>query len=249
MRFHESCRIRVLAGGLALLALLGVREPRAWAAEFYYVTVFGAQREALTPSQTHSFATFSRAVGSGPCAENYRLDSFTISWLPRTLECCPYRLLPEPGVNLDLGRTLQWAAGNGLRVSAWGPYRIDKELYDRACRQFARLQSGEVEYKMLDAGFCSCRASNCSHAVSAVAEGPRRHLVSPGCGETAGFYLARRFCPWLVEPCRTHDWVFARLGLCGFPIVRREIDEPPRSGPVWGVLKSVSGCPDPHAVP
>ena len=249
MRCYCPRRNNLSACGVALLLFWGVGETQARAAEFYYVTVFGAQRDALTPSLTHSFATFSRAVGSGPCAQNYRLESFTISWLPRTRECCAYRLLPEPGVNLGLCQTLKWAADNGMRVSAWGPYQIDKELYDRAWRQFVLLHNGEVEYKMLDAGFCSCRATNCSHAVSSVADGHRRQILSPGYGETAGYYLARRFCPWVVNPCHAHDWVYARLGLNASPILRRDIDEPPRSGPVWGLIKCALGCPDPHAIP
>jgi hypothetical protein len=249
MRLPSGLRIKFLAYGIALLAQLCVSETPTRAAEFYYVTVFGSQRDATSPCLTHSFATFSRAAGSGPCAENYNLESFTISWMPRSLELCPWRLLPEAGVNLDLFHTLKWAADHGMRVSAWGPYQIEKELYDRACRQLTLLASGEVEYKMIDTGFCSCRASNCSHAVSTVAVGQRRLVLTPGYGETAGYFLAQRFGPWLVNPCQVHDWVYARIGLSGGPVVRRTIDEPPRSGPVWGLVKCALGCPDSHAIP
>src|SRR5205823_7231851 len=126
MRLHGRELKSVCVCWMASLALLGVHETQARAAEFYYVTVFGSQRDATAPCLTHSFATFSRAVGAGPCAQNYRLESFTISWMPRTLQCCAYRLLPEPGVNLDLYQTLKWAADSGLRISAWGPYQIDR---------------------------------------------------------------------------------------------------------------------------
>src|SRR5581483_9978023 len=98
-----------------LLALLLPASP-VRASEFYYVIIFAAQRDALQPRYSHSFAAFARARGTGPCADYYCLDAFTISWLPQTLELHPFRLLPEPGVNLDLHRTLHWARENDMRV-------------------------------------------------------------------------------------------------------------------------------------
>src|SRR5262245_16263259 len=239
----------LFACAIVLIALGSVGPTRGGAAEFYYVTVFGAQRDAITPCLTHCFATFSCAFGVGPCAESYRLESFTVSWMPRSLELKPWQLLPETGVNLDLYQTLKWTAYHGMRVSAWGPFQIDKELYDRACRQLAMLQSGEVEYKMIDTGFCSCRVANCSHAVGNIAGGPRRYVITPSYGETAGYYLAQRFSPWFVNACQVHDWVYAGMGLSAAPIVRRGLDEPPRSGPVWGLVKNALGRPDAHAIP
>ena len=55
---------------------------------------------------THTWATFIRAVGEGPDANNYALYQHTISWLPQSLDVRTWSLLPEPGVNLDLYQTL-----------------------------------------------------------------------------------------------------------------------------------------------
>jgi hypothetical protein len=43
----------------------------------------------------------------------------------------------------------------------WGPYRIRKDLYDRAAAQRAYLESGAVRYKAADTGYRSARVSNC----------------------------------------------------------------------------------------
>src|SRR5438128_2392787 len=44
----------------------------------------------------------------------------------------------------------------------WGPYRIDPDLYCRALKQIALLDSGDVKYKAGDALHFSDRVCNCN---------------------------------------------------------------------------------------
>lgn len=228
--------MRIAITRYSLLVCLWVAiAPPARADEFYYVLVFGSQRPRPCIKYSHTFATFVRATGRGPCAEGYALEAHTISWYPQSLDIRPAALLPECGRNFDLGTTLRVAADTGQRVSMWGPYRIDRELYDRALRQIALLESGDVCYKAIDSGYPTDRVSNCIHAVGAVAEGHRVCVLSPGFGETASYRVTRRFQPWVIDPCRRHDWVASRLGLDAWPLRRRDW-EPPRSGPFFSLF-------------
>jgi hypothetical protein len=172
---------------------------------------------------THTFATFVRATGRGPCAQSYRLDAFTISWLPRALEVRPLALAPEQGTNLGLDGTLRWAHATGQTVSLWGPYQIDRELFDRALAQARLLDSGQVCYKALDAGFPTDAVSNCIHAVTSVAGSHRPRLLCPGYGALASHAAALRFRPWIIDCSRKHEWVAERLGLGAWPLVRRSL--------------------------
>ena len=207
----------------ALLVCLGMSiAPAVRCDEFYYLLVFGSQRPRPCPRYSHTFATFVRATGRGPCAETYELECHTISWLPEGGHVRPAALMPERGRNFDLGTTLQWATGTGQQIALWGPYQIDAELYGQGLRQAALLESGTVCYKAIDSGYLSDHVTNCIHAVSAVADGHGRLLLIPGFGEVASYWISLRFRPWLIEPRRSHDWVASRLGLDGWPIVRRD---------------------------
>jgi len=228
-----------LAAAVALLLVL-VWAPAARAEEFYYMLVFGSQRLPPQAKYSHSFATFVRATGQGPCAESYALDSITISWLPRTLDVRIFAVLPECGQNVGLHPTLRWALDTGQRVSLWGPYRVDRDLYDRAVRQAGFLQGGTVQYKAVDAGWPSAVASNCIHAVSDVAQGRTLRVPTVNFGETASYDITLRLTPWVLDGGRKHPWVSARLGIDGYPMVRRELENP-RSGVVAWALQGIVG--------
>src|SRR5262249_19697981 len=151
-----ACRWLLIA--LLTLAFAG----RARAAEDFHLLMFGSQRVPNNPEYSHTYATFVKRSWSGncPCPPNPRLEAYTISWLPRPMKL---RLLAmsEPGENLNVHPTLCWAQQNDMRTSVWGPYPIRPELYVRAFRQVALLQSGRVRYKTVDAGFRSDDVSNC----------------------------------------------------------------------------------------
>src|SRR4051794_244283 len=216
-------------GWVAALAL--VPAPAARAEEFYYLLVFGSQRTPREARYAHTFGTFVKATGWGPCGDVYSLEAHTVSWLPRTLEVRVRALRPEPGVNLGLHETIRYALGNGERISLWGPYRIDRELYCLALSQIRLLESGQVRYKAVDTGHHSDRVSNCIHALSSIAEGYRLRVISPAWGETASYAVLRRLLPWVLDGACTYPWVASRLGLDAYPLIRRPL-APPRSGPI-----------------
>jgi hypothetical protein len=201
----------------------------AWAEERYFVIIFGAQRVPNCPKYSHSFATFVRVTGEGPCLANCRIESHTISWLPETLDIHVFRPWSEPGVNLDLPGTLKLMVCQGDRISMWGPYQIEKELYERALCQIARLESGEVRYEALDAAHPTAKVSNCIHAISDLARAKHRlRVASPGYGEVASYHVTKRLSPWFIDPAVVHDWVGSCLGLDCYPIIHRDLNEKPQ---------------------
>ncbi len=221
----ERYQGRIVAVACLLLAALGVRPPAARGEESYYLLVFAAQRNPNWVRYTHTFGTFVKATGRGADPCGYRLESFTISWLPCSLEVHPWRLLSEPGIALDLPHTLAWAERNGARVSLWGPYRIQRELYERGRVQLACLQAGRYEYKALD-GFRRARAVDCIHALSDVDSDPGYLRTLKAHGDEASYLVLLHFRRWLIDPCRTADGLVERLGLGTFPLVRRTWDGP-----------------------
>ena len=234
-RPRAVARLTPLAAALALTLLAGA----ARGEEFYYVAVFGSQTTPPDPNYTHSFAAFVKACGDGPCPREFVVEEcFTISWLPRTLKVRTYALLPECGVNLPLHDALRYVLANHERVSLWGQYQINKELYCQAARQAALLESGRVKYKAVDSGFPTDRVSNCIHAIATPAGGYRVRVLSPGFGETASWAVLQRYKPFIIDSDRTHEWVFSYLGLEAYPIIRRDFDVNPRSGIFWSKYKS-----------
>ncbi len=226
---------------LAALLLFPLANTAA-AGEAYYLLVFGSQLPGLNrPAHTHSFATFVRATGLGEGCAAPQIQAWTISWLPRTLDIEVYRLRPECGVNLDLHGTLRWAFDDGQRVSMWGPYQIQKDLFDRALAQVAFLQSGAVCYKAVDTGYSTERVCNCIHAIADVAlDSPRLHVGVPGWGESASYFVTLDLAPWIIQPRQTHDWLLPRLCLTNYPLVRRDLEHNPTRGPVLRTLQTAA---------
>ncbi len=201
--------------------------PRAAAAgEVYYVIVFGSQRPLLfEANHTHSFAVFARGCVR-PDGEVVLQESFAISWMPQTLEVRVGKLLPEPGVNLDIHTTLKWALGDGQRVSRWGPFEISPELYGRAVEQRAHLESGAVRYKAVDTGFPTDRVSNCIHALTDLErEGWRVRIGTATWGQSASYFITLSLGRHLVNPLQTHEWLMGALGLLNYPIVARDLED------------------------
>jgi len=223
-----------------LLLVFGLAAP-AQAEEFFYVMVFGSQQapaHCITPS--HTFAAFVKATGHGPCAENYQLEAHTISWMPQSLDLRSGALLPEPGQNMGLDDTLRWALATGQRLSLWGPYQIGRDLYEQALRQICFLESGQLQYKVIDTGLPANRVSNCIHAVGAVAGNSRLQMINRSFGETASYFVARRFEPWMIDPSRKHPWVSDRMGLRAYPMIERDWENP-HSGVLIGPIVSLLG--------
>ncbi len=191
----------------------------------YYMTIFSAQADSRDPRRTHSFATFVKATSTGDSAKDSPIEIHTISWVPQSLEIVILRRRPEPGTNLDLASSLRWAASRNCRVSMWGPYRINRELYDRAVEQEARLNSGLVLYKALDRRFRPGTASNCIHAVADLDMDNGLLHTGQGRGDVASRQVAQHLNRWVTNPEQTHAWVARRLGLTDHPVDRGDLDQ------------------------
>ncbi|MFL5240666.1 MAG: hypothetical protein ACJ8FY_01035 [Gemmataceae bacterium] len=219
---------RNLLAGLLLLLLAGAGR----AEDAYFVLVFGSQQTPNNPDYSHSFATFVKATGVGPCAGKPALekaavlDFQTISWLPENMIVRTRALRPECGHNFELHETICYALKNDERVSMWGPYLVEPDLYCRAVKQIRLLESGEVRYKAFDVGYRSDEVSNCIHAVSSIVDGYRLRVGSPGWGEVASYYIKERMRPWIADQEETHDWVVYALGLEAYPIIYRDRRNP-----------------------
>lgn len=218
----------------ALLVFLPAVTARA--GEAHYLLMFASQRVPNDPDYSHTFATFVRATWVGDCPVSPTLEWHTISWLPANGIVRAAATEPEPGRNYGLDETLRLARSNDERISLWGPYPIQAELYCRARKRIAELETGRIRYKANDAGFNSDQVSNCIHALSAVVDGNRVRVGSPGWGEIASYIVLLRMRPWVLD--ETPDQrIGAALGLGAYPLIYRDRFTGPRTGPL-GVLHS-----------
>ncbi len=234
----SGIRGRLLALSLACTCLCA---PAARACDTYFVLVFGSQRTPNEPNYSHSWATFVRVSYEEAPRRGCRFEAHTISWLPANLVVRTLALHAEPGHNFELHETVRYALGNDERVSMWGPYQIGADLYVRAMKQIALLESGAVQYKAIDSGHRTDRVSNCIHAVASVPDGYRVRAASPLWGETASYLITRRMMPFVVDDDpRKFRWVGSALGLDQYPIIYRE-NENPRSGTIRAAAQRALG--------
>jgi len=223
MRFARICA-RFLMSITALLMVASVPSRAQELNESYFMTIFSAQADSRDPRRTHSFATFVKANGRGDAAKDSPIEIHTISWMPQSLEIVILRRRPEPGINLDLKSSLRWAESRNCRVSMWGPYQINKDLYDRAVEQEARLNSGQVLYKAVDRRFRPGTASNCIHAVADLDTDNGLLHSGQGRGDAASRQVAQHLNRWTIS-AETHTWVASRLGLNDQPVNRQDVGQ------------------------
>jgi hypothetical protein len=228
--------------GLVALILLAVTG-RAPAGEAYFVMVFGSQQIPNHPNFSHSWATFVRITwpGNGPCPKFVTMEAHTISWLPQTGDVRFLALLPECGANFDLHTTMKYVLDNHERISMWGPYQIEPDLYCRALKQIEHLESGAVKYKANDTLHRASHVSNCIHAVSTTVDGTRLRVFFPVWGETASFDILKRMSPWIVDCHRIHSWIGSVLGLDGYPIIYRDWRHPHSGAGGGGIYRALGG--------
>lgn len=181
----------------------------AWAEDRYFMLIFASQGIRFLPQCAHTFATFVRAGGENAL----ELDCRTISWLPVDLDIKILRLWPEPGRNCSLAETIALAQAKDARLMLWGPYAVEKELYDRATRQVERLHAGQVQYKAIDFGFRPELATNCFHAISDLDTDFGLLRTGAAFGASASALVAQHLQRWVIEPDATHPWLLDRLGL------------------------------------
>jgi len=222
--------LRSMLGVLGVTALLAI-STEARAGEEYYLLMFGSQRVPANPNYSHTFATFARATweGPGPCPVNPVLEAHTISWLPANLKIRVNALRPECGHNFGLHHSLDFANSTKQRVSLWGPYRIEPQLYYRGLNRKFELEQGHIQYKANDIGYRSNRVTNCIHAVSTVVEGPKLRVASPGWGESASYFVLLEMERSVISK-QPVTWVGSALDLDRYPIIYRDWQNPLSSG-------------------
>jgi hypothetical protein len=195
--------------------------PNAAAQDRYYLIVFSNQRSANDPRFAHTFATFVKASPPSAAAAP-DLQVHTLSWMPASQRIAIFRLEPEPGALYDLEASLAWAESVNASISLWGPYEIEKELYDRAVQQEQRLRSGRMLFKSVDGRFRSDMALNCIHAVSDLDTDHGLLHVGSARGDAASYLVARHLERWMIHPEQTHRWLIGRLQLDRHAIIQRD---------------------------
>jgi hypothetical protein len=192
----------MLRAAVLILLVLFLHAVRASAQERYFAVFYGCQDADATPSKSHSFATFLKGAANGEKLTD--TSALTLSWLPVSGNL---RLLgaAQAGHNLTYRQTLAWAEKVGARTTRWGPFEIDKKTYDAAVQQYERLQSGNVEFKVLDP-LVRPAATNCIHAVADILPSPKLRTGTAR-GNAATEELVEHFRPTMIEPGRILPWV------------------------------------------
>jgi len=221
MRVHRWYLNGVILLGSVLVLILPIAVNNAWADDNYYMLVFAHQSNERQPRFSHTFATFVKATGEGAAQEKSKLEAHTISWLPASLDIRVLRRRPEPGTNLDLKGSLEFARSQGTTVFMWGPYRIKKELYDRAVQRIGQLNEGAFQYKAIDQRFRTSGVINCIHAVSDLDSDQGYLHVGTEHGAAASSLVVRHLDRWIIRSDELHDWVGEKLGVLNDSIVRR----------------------------
>src|SRR4051812_38710009 len=109
MSMHEASEVQGQERA-PLSTPVSMEEPKP---DSYYMTLFASQNLINRAYCSHTFATFSMVD------DQHNVTERTVSWLPRSQEVKILKA-PEPGVNLNLERTLSWAASvRGVTVNRW----------------------------------------------------------------------------------------------------------------------------------
>jgi hypothetical protein len=138
------------------------------------------------------------------------------------LKVKPYRCHDEPGYNLTLEETLNWASQHHMHVKEWGPFALEEDFYERVYREYARFESGEFRYKAIDPAGRGTRTADCIDAVTDIDRRDPRTTYSP---VNSGDRVTRKFVQILFErgrlmiPSDDVSWINAALGLDRYRIV------------------------------
>ncbi len=213
------CRRRARAAVFAIL-IACAGGSAAHADEYYFAIIFGSQTHPKTIRDTHTWATFVRAVGEGPDLNQYQLYVHTLSWMPARLKVHVLRPFPEAGVNLSLEETLRTAYGARENVTLWGPFVITRQVYERSLEAYEKFMSGRMRYRAIDTRRDS-DISDCIHAVTAIdPQFGRERYPLIRVGVPASRYIARQIMmrsPY-DQYLSDNAWLLPRLGLDQYPI-------------------------------
>lgn len=195
---------------LALICL-GVCLSSTTFADEYFVMVSGYQDGPNTPRNSHTFATFVKVKTPWDGIEPpVVLETKTISWLPEGF-ARDLTLRYDDGKNYSLAETLSFAdrmkrRGLSMSLCHYGAYPISPDVFEKAQKRIDYLNSGQVDYKMLDL-FTRRRgaAINCIHAVTDLA-GFYKTGFMRGCeasGAAVNIYQSRQ----LIKDRRSNERV------------------------------------------
>jgi hypothetical protein len=171
-----------------------------------YLCAFAYETTPRHPRLSHTFFAFVRTDGRS-------FEVHTVSWLPQTNSVRLLRRSGEPGMNLDLQRTIENARSVQAQLYCVGAYQIRPELYERALWQIARLNSGRILFKAVEKGEPPDRTANCISAISGMV--PERGPFLPGTnhGRDASELLVEHLSPWIINRDQQHRWLLEKLGL------------------------------------
>ncbi len=210
---------------LALMAILlwGWVPSAVRAGESYYLLLFGSEDQPKHLRNSHTWATFVRAVGEESDPAGYQLFSHTISWYPESLRVRVWAARPEPGINLTLEQTMSIVLANHEHIRMWGPFRITPRLYNRSVAIYNELSAGGAQYRAISA-LMDVYVADCIHAVAAVdPDFGRRHYPLIRIGQPATRYMARQVMMRSEERgfdqrALDNSWLIPALGLDRYPI-------------------------------
>jgi hypothetical protein len=175
--------------------------------------VFSAQAEPNIVSRSHSFALFVHVNDEAAGSNGRQIETHIISWMPRSLSIQPLRMLPEPGVNLNLNATLDWARSVESRVSMWGPFPIQREFYEKAVVRERQLESGIVRYLCRDQRYRGQTACNCIHAISDFDVEKPSLNTGISHGKIASAMIVDYFRLYFLPTRQPKDWLIDQLSL------------------------------------
>ncbi|MBS0234894.1 MAG: hypothetical protein JSR99_15580 [Proteobacteria bacterium] len=148
---HGTARSIVLLSLLFVVALpFGVMAARSASQGHelngrYFLIVWAYQSRDDDLIHAHTFLSLYR----GSDLAKGIVRPTTISWLPAD---GPVPLFGAvKGHNFTLDQTLKMACRAGADVKSWGPYEVRPELYTAATRRVGLLQSGRINYSMINA--------------------------------------------------------------------------------------------------
>jgi hypothetical protein len=117
---------------------------------------------------------------------------------------------------MPLAEFLAWAHATQVRLTIWGPYPVDKSLYDRtkaAGGNDRDLSQPSVEKDSL-------RAGDLSNYLDAIAGMPK-NLREPRSGDDRTCLLiVRGLKPWFLPPGNAPDWLLDRLQLAKYGVTQ-----------------------------
>jgi len=172
--------------------------------------MFAAQAEPNIPPASHTFALFAKVTGD---KANPQIQALPISWMPADLQIEPLKRDPVPGKNFSIEESIKWAQTVNSRVSMWGPFPIKKELWEMAVVQAEKLNSGKMQYILLDARFRGKGASNCIHAVADMDGSQPAINTGVARGDEATKMVLSFFDPYILPGRDSNRWLVDRLGI------------------------------------